>query len=122
MTWNQCQVISFSKNYNWTNSGKNFCLMITPTGYLLSARQNFNIVVLLFCMIKWFLAFLGRTNGYFPYTCGRGCLFQCGLSQNFFLPFPSLIHWWMGFIRRACLSFVLNLALLDKKLCKKNLV
>ena len=30
MTWDQCQIISLSENYNWTNFGENFCRMITP--------------------------------------------------------------------------------------------
>lgn len=28
MTWDQCQIISFIKNYNWTNFGKKNCQMI----------------------------------------------------------------------------------------------
>jgi len=73
-------------------------------------------------MIKMVHCIFWSNKWLFPiHKCGRGCLFQCGLSQNFFLPFSSLIHW-MGFIRRACLSlsFALNLALLDKNWRKKT--
>jgi len=29
-TWDQCQIITLSKNYNWTNFGEIFCQMINP--------------------------------------------------------------------------------------------
>ena len=46
MTWDQCQIISFSINYNWPNFGKTFCLIIAPNAHLLADPQQAQLVFL----------------------------------------------------------------------------
>ena len=104
MTWDQCQFISFSKNYNSTNYGKKVCRMITPSAY------QYQVVMWHFISVLTNLFWLGTDTGWWT---AKPSVHQSVASLRFleierfyfqFMESPKCWFTWAKWCAWSCMS------------------